>query len=151
MPSKTLKKISASPVADKTIELKTGIRERFKLNSDWRFCRGELEGAIHTTTSFDDSPWNQIHLPHDFLVEFEIQEAVAQNLVSQKTGWYRKTFEIPVSDKGKNLWIDFDGICGKSTFWFNGYLLGTYLSDHIGIHFDITDLVSYGKKNVLII
>ncbi len=151
MPSKTLKKISASPVADKTIELKTGIRERFKLNSDWRFCRGELEGAIHTTTSFDDSPWNQIHLPHDFLVEFEIQEAVAQNLVSQKTGWYRKTFEIPVSDKGKNLWIDFDGICGKSTFWFNGYLLGTYLSDHIGIHFDITDLVSYGGKNILTI
>ena len=151
MPFKTLKKISSFPTVDKTVDFKTGIRERFKMNSDWRFHRGEMEGAVPTTIVFDDSSWKQTHLPHDFLVEFDDPGEVRQNFISQKTGWYRKTFEVPVSDKGKNLWIDFDGICGKSTFWFNGYLLGTYLSDHIGIHFDITDLVSYGKKNVLII
>jgi beta-galactosidase len=151
MPSKTIKKILSSPKVDKTVEFKTGIRERFKMNSDWRFRRGEIQGAVPISTVFDDSSWRQIHLPHDFFVEFDAREEVFQISSSPKTGWYRKTFEVPVSDKGKNLWIDFDGICGKSTFWFNGYLLGTYLSDHIGIHFDITDLVSYDKKNVLTI
>jgi len=144
---------SNSPSVDKSVVLNMGIRERIKMNAGWRFHFGELEGVDPTQLIFEDGTWEQVHLPHDFVAGelFTSKPEVQKGLPSQKTGWYRKTFEMPISDKGKNLWIDLDGVCGKSTFWFNGLPLGTQLNCHTGIHFDITDFVQYGEKNVLTI
>jgi beta-galactosidase len=144
---------SSSPSVDKTPVLNMGIRERIKMNAGWKFHFGELEGEDPTNLVFEDGTWEQVHLPHDFVAGelFTASPEVQKSLPSQKTGWYRKTFEVPISDKGKNLWIDLDGICGKSTFWFNGLPLGTRLNCHSGIHFEITDFVRYGEKNVLTI
>jgi len=147
MPSKNLERLNLYSV-DKKTALNIGIREKFKINSDWRFSPGEREEECPVTPAFNDDSWEQIHLPHDFVIGKQLGSVLEVDQDFQRnSGWYRKTFEIPNSDKGKNLWIDFDGIYGKSTFWFNGRPLGSCLSCYAGTHFDITDLVHYGEIN----
>src|SRR5262249_41987630 len=64
-------------------------------------------------------------------------------------GWYRKTFSIPASDRGRRLWLDFDGIYRNSNVWLNGHLLGNHKSGYTGVRYDISDIANYGGTNTL--
>ncbi len=64
-------------------------------------------------------------------------------------GWYRKTFELPARDKGKSLWLDFDGVYRNSQVWLNGHFLGRHQSGYTSFRYDISRFANYGGKNVL--
>ena len=66
-------------------------------------------------------------------------------------GWYRKEFDLPASDKGKTLWIDFDGVYRNSLVWLNGHCLGRHLSGYSSFRYDISRLANYGGKNELVV
>lgn len=66
-------------------------------------------------------------------------------------GWYRKEFALPANDKGKVLWLDFDGIYRNSLVWLNGYCLGRHLSGYSSFRYDISRFANYGGKNVLVV
>lgn len=68
---------------------------------------------------YKPADWQDVNLPHDWLVEEPIVHD--NNIGSQPAGngfrptgigFYRKEFEIPESDKGKKISIEFDGIFG---------------------------------------
>lgn len=63
--------------------------------------------------------------------------------------WYRNSFEIPRSDKGKRVKLLLNGINYKAEVWFNHQLLGTMTGAFERGEFDITSLVAPGQKNVL--
>ena len=100
---------------------------------------------------FDDCAWRTVHLPHDFVVEAEFTPKADAGHGSLPTdvGWYRRTLDIPLLDKGRSLWLDFDGVYRNSTVWLNGKQLGNHKSGYIGFRYDITNDVNYGGKNVL--
>ncbi len=95
--------------------------------------------------------WKKIHIPHDFVVEgtFDFNADGSHGFLPKNAAWYQKTFDLPISDKGKALWIDFDGIYRDSRVWLNGKLLGRHLSGYTGFRYDITQAANYGGKNVL--
>ncbi|HEX8464470.1 MAG TPA: beta-galactosidase GalA [Abditibacterium sp.] len=101
--------------------------------------------------NFNDSTWRPVHLPHDFVVEgkFDPRGEISHGALPTGVGWYRKSFTLPASDKGKQLWLDFDGIYRNSKIWLNGKLLGTHPSGYIGVRYDITNTANYGGKNIL--
>src|SRR5205814_5525478 len=39
-------------------------------------------------------------------------------------GWYRRTFEIPESDRGRRIVLDFDGAFRDALVFLNGYFVG---------------------------
>lgn len=100
---------------------------------------------------FNDSGWRKIHLPHDFVVEGAFHQTAdgSHGFLPKDIGWYRKTFDLPASDKGRSLWIDFDGVYRDCQVWFNGKLLGKHASGYTGFRFDITKEAVYGGKNIL--
>ncbi len=100
---------------------------------------------------FDDRKWRTVHLPHDFVVEgtFTPQADGSHGFLPKDIGWYRKTFTLPASDRGRQLWIDFDGIYRNSTVWLNGHWLGTHPSGYTSFRYDITEVANYGGANVL--
>ncbi len=100
---------------------------------------------------FQDKDWRNVHLPHDFVVEgtFTPTADASHGSLPTGIGWYRKTFTLPASDKGRALWVDFDGIYRNAYIWLNGKLLGNHKSGYIGAHYDITNLVNYGGANTL--
>ena len=70
-------------------------RDRMSLDSNWLFSLGGHDGAA--STSFDDSGWRQLNLPHDWSIEGTYDEnnpaGVAGGFLPTGTGWYRKHLE----------------------------------------------------------
>ena len=104
--------------------------------------------------------WKEVNLPHDWAIEGTFVHD--NNLGSQPAGsgylptgigFYRKEFEIPETDKGLKISIEFDGIFRNSTVWVNGHLLGNHLSGYIPSTYDLTDVLRYGNegKNVILV
>jgi len=67
-------------------------------------------------------------------------------------GWYRKHFKLSESDKGKVIYIDFDGVYRNSRVWLNGHLLGFRPNGYVSFRYDLTPYLNYGKEeNVLVV
>lgn len=66
--------------------------------------------------------------------------------------WYRKTFVIPAADRGKTIWLDFEGINYRANIWLNGKQIST-IQQVAGAwrtyEFNITDDAHPGAENVL--
>jgi beta-galactosidase len=124
---------------------------------DWRFHKGGAQGA--ESRDFDDSGWRRLDLPHDWSIEdlpgtrspFD-PEAISQvsgGFTTGGTGWYRKTFKVPESQKGKRIVILFDGVYMNAEVWLNGQLMGSHPYGYTSFWFDLTDKVKFGDSNVL--
>ena len=112
--------------------------------------------AIHV--GFDDSDWLAVDVPHDWVVGLDFDpkadrshgfKTVGRAWPANSIGWYRKTFELPKSDEGKRLSLEFDGVFRDSMMWLNGHLLGRNMSGYTSFRYDISDVANYGGKNVL--
>jgi hypothetical protein len=82
---------------------------------------------------FDDSDWQLVQLPHDYVVEGAYSASVpgdqgpgsrgggaGQSYLPRHLGFYRKKFTLPASWKGNVVWIYFEGVFRASKFWLNG-------------------------------
>src|ERR1043166_2105560 len=76
---------------------------------------------------------------------------VGREFPETSVGWYRKVFELPKTDDGKRITIDFDGVFRDAIVMFNGHYLGTNESGYAPFRFDVTDLANFGDKNVLVV
>ena len=101
----------------------------------------------------DDRSWRTVHLPHDYVIEgkFSPKGDASHGSLIPTGAWYRKTFTLPVADKGKALWLDFDGIYRDSIVYLNGVKLGEHLCGYTPFHYDISQAAHYGAANVLAI
>src|SRR5215472_850874 len=66
--------------------------------------------------------------------------------------WYRKTFTLPATDRGKTIWLNFRGINYRANIWLNGKQIAK--SDDVAggwrtYEFNITSVVKPGEENVL--
>ena len=66
-------------------------------------------------------------------------------------GWYRRGFDLPASDHGRRLSLEFDCAFRDCLVALNGVYLGRNLSGYAPFRFDITDLANYGGGNVLVV
>lgn len=124
---------------------------------DWRFHRSGAQGA--EAVDFDDSGWRRLDLPHDWSME-DLPGTASPfdpNAISQVsggftvggTGWYRKTFNVPESQRGQRLIIQFDGVYMNAEVWLNGQLVGSHPYGYTSFWFDLTDKVKWGGTNLL--
>jgi len=134
-----------------------GFPQTTLFDADWRFHRGGAQRA--ESPGFDDSKWRKIDLPHDWSIEdlpgrnspFD-PDAIGQvstGFTIGGTGWYRKTFSIPSSQKGKRIRIRFDGIYMNADCWLNGQQLGNHPYGYTSFWFDITDKIKFGDNNLV--
>ena len=155
------------------------MRQRLSLDHNWRFQlsdQGKISRQLHRSwyakaggvggapaKDFDDSHWEQVNLPHDWAVElpFDHEKDQSQEHIfhgfkpigplypDTSIGWYRKTLDIPESDSGKRLFLEFGGVFRDSIVWLNGHYLGRHGSGYTSFQYDISDVVDYGEKNTL--
>ncbi len=124
------------------------VRVRKDFDAGWRFYLGDVPGAEQP--GFDDASWRLLDLPHDWSIEGKFSRnnpaTPGGGALPDGTGWYRKTFTLPVADKGKNIFIDFDGVYMNSTVWINGHKLGTRPYGYISFRYDLTPYLHYGDQ-----
>ena len=114
-----------------------------------------------TLSNFDDKNWRAIDLPHDWAVELPFVNApqlhhqgakpLGREYPETSIGWYRRTFSLDPSDKGKRINIIFDGVFRDAMVMFNGHYIGENLSGYVPIHFDLTDFVNITEPNILVV
>jgi beta-galactosidase len=158
----------------------SSIRERLLLDFGWRFHLGHAcdpardfgyggDGVFSKSgelfepsfAKFDDSKWRAIDLPHDWAVELEFEsdpevinhgfKPLDRAYPATSIGWYRRVFEIPKSDLGKRLSIEFDGVFRDCMVALNGIFLGRNMSGYAPFTYNVTDFLEYGAKNVLVV
>jgi beta-galactosidase len=126
-----------------------GSRESF--NDGWRFFKGDAAGAENP--SFDDSQWKDVRLPHDWAIAGPFDSNLnpqTGGLPVSGTGWYRKSFTLPESAKGRYFRIEFDGAMSNAVVWLNGHELGGRPYGYSSFSFDLTPYLDFGAKtNVL--
>lgn len=66
-------------------------------------------------------------------------------------GWYRREFEIPASDIGRRIWVEFDGVFRDALVFVNGCFIGRSDSGYVSFRFDLTDFLAYGAKNCIVL
>ncbi len=67
-------------------------------------------------------------------------------------GLYRKIFDLSESDKGKRIWIRFEGVARDAQVFLNGFKLLEHHSGYTPFRIDISDVVHYGnQKNILLV
>jgi beta-galactosidase len=117
-------------------------------DNGWHFHLGDVKDAEEK--NFDDSKWRVLNLPHDWSVEGEFSKdnpaKPEGGALPGGIGWYRKTFTVPESSKGKLVYIDFDGVYEKSDVWVNGHHLGFRPNGYISFRYELTPYLNYGSK-----
>lgn len=125
-------------------------RERQLFDDAWRFHLGEVAGG--ESPELDDTGWRPVELPHDWSIEgpYGPQYASGTGFLPGGIGWYRKSFHLPESVRGKRISIRFDGVYRNSSVWINGELLGIRPYGYSSFEYDLTHHLRFGSNaNVL--
>ena len=144
-------------------------RERLLMDFGWKFHLGNDwgigyslakagEGFGPASPDYSDASWRSVDLPHDWAIELPFDpkadgshgfRAVGDGFAANSVGWYRRSFDLPASDSGKRLWLEFDGVYRDCTVFVNGWFVGHHESGYSGFRYDITDIAHVGGKNIL--
>ena len=76
---------------------------------------------------------------------------VGRQLKPDELLWYRRAFEAPALQAGERLLLHFDAVDYACACYVNGYLAGTHAGGYLPFSFDVTDLLTPGERNELLL
>lgn len=136
-------------------------RQTLSFDQGWFLNLGEvIDGQ---KPGIDDAGWRALDVPHDFSIEGpagtnsatmdgpfdrESPGGNSAGALNGGIGWYRKTFSLPESARGKRVFVLFDGVYMDSEVWLNGVSLGKQPYGYTSFQFDLTPHLKQGG-NVL--
>jgi beta-galactosidase len=122
--------------------------KRVSFNRDWRFQLGDVTNG--QDVKLNDTGWRRLDLPHDWSIEGAFSEkhpaGTGGGALPGGVGWYRKTFTVPATAKGKLIFIEFDGVYRNSEVWINGHYLGKRPYGYSTFEYELTPHLVYGAQ-----
>ena len=137
----------------------------FCLNHGWKFMEEDITvlpptiqhndvygfakaGAAQgpASSSYDDSKWKLVSIPHDWVTKKEFTPEASPNhgYKERGIGWYRLKFILDNEDDGKQILVEFEGMSCDSQIYFNGQLLKRNFSGYNSFSVDLTDMAHFG-------
>jgi beta-galactosidase len=119
-------------------------------DAGWRFALVNRTAATDPTGAYahaadpgyDDSAWRSVTLPHDWSIELTPtptgNTTSGTGFLQGGLGWYRKTFTLPRSLRGKRVSVEFDGVYMDSEVYLNGRKLASHAYGYTGFAVDLT-------------
>lgn len=144
------------------------IRKEYLLDKNWKFTKGDIEGA--ELTAYNDKSWKTVTIPHDWAIsgpfdgKNDLQEVqIVQNGEKDKSvksgrtgglpfvgvGWYRTHLDAAVFKAGERAVILFDGAMSYPKVYVNGKEAGNWAYGYNSFSIDITSFLKPGSTNVL--
>jgi len=147
-------------------------RVNYLMDMDWRFRRDDIVTEEQRSTehnvvynrvktgnvpgpaskrAFDDSTWDRVDLPHDYIRESAFSPTAIRNHGYRELhdGWYRKTFKVDPAHAGKHAMLVFEGISTSSVIYLNGSVMERSYSLYSEIAVDVTDRLFFDRVNTL--
>jgi glycosyl hydrolase family 2 len=98
------------------------------LNGAWQFAPARA-GA---------RPPVGVALPRRILVPFPMESALSGVGTHYQYSWYRRTFTVPSSWRGRRVLLNFGAVDWRATVWVNGRRVGTHQGGYDPFGMDIT-------------
>ena len=138
------------------------------LEDGWRFHLGEVENA--QKADFDTSGWASVKIPHDWAIglqpnlnydkQFTCVMQDGETKARTRTGRtgalpfvgvgrYSKMLELPASESGKRVYIQFDGAMSRAEVWLNGEYVGRWPYGYASFELDLSKFFKFGEVNKL--
>lgn len=95
-----------------------------------------------------ESKWTEVTIPHTWNAQ-DMQ--VKTNSFYEGAAYYRKTYVIPETMKGKRLFLRFEGVGTCTEVYVNGYLVGTHKGGYSAFVCEIGEQVKYGESNEIVV
>ena len=142
---------SATAPTRRRIWASANSQEDFAKTGDFDFAKA----------GYDDSKWRTLNLPHDWAVELPFvwddtlashgYKPLGRRYPETSVGWYRREFDIPASDAGRRIAVEFDGAFRDVLVFVNGCFIGRNDNGYAPFRFDITDFLAVGAKNCIVV
>jgi beta-galactosidase len=113
-------------------------REIYSLNSGWKFFYAEENSSDNA---------REITLPHTW----NIDAFVGSGSYRQTMANYQRTLFVPAEWRGKRLFLRFHGVQSVADVFINGRHAGDHYGGYTAFTLEITDKVSYGYNNALLV
>ncbi len=127
-----------------TLQAQTS-RQVIPFNDGWKFKKGADDYT--RDIQFINADWTDVSVPHTYNKE-DMQKG---SDFYTGDAFYRKTFMVPDTLKGKRIFLRFEGVGSVATIYING----KYLTEHKGAYaafaFEISHVVHYGAENTIIV
>jgi len=120
-------------------------RAKYNFNPGWKLL--ETDAADARQKDFDESGMKAVTLPHAWNEDDAFRLAIDKH----RTGvvWYRKHFRLPPADRGKKVFIEFEGVRQAATVYINGRYVGLHENGVMAFGFDITEFLDPAGDNVI--
>lgn len=113
-------------------------REIYSLNSGWRFFYMDENSSDNA---------HEITLPHTW----NLDAFVGNGSYRQTTANYQRSLFIPNEWRGRRIFLRFNGVQSVADLFINGRHIGNHYGGYTAFTFEITDKVSYGYNNAMLV
>jgi beta-galactosidase len=120
------------------------LRDRIALNEGWRYASGPLADAA--SPHLNDAHWMQVTLPHTWNAADAFDKRGGYR---RGEGWYRRTLSLPATQRGRRIFICFEGANQVAELFVNGVPAGRHVGGYTAFVFDVTDHVRFDAPNLL--
>ncbi len=126
-----------------------GFGQQQIINNEWAFHLGDVKYGGREY--MDCSKWQSVDLPHDWSVKQHASPELASctGYLPGGIAWYRKNITIPSENKGKKVYIYFEGVYNNSEVFINGKWLGKRPNGYISFMYDLTAFIKWGEDNTI--
>lgn len=109
------------------------------------------ESDAYNTEDLSPDLWEDVTLPHDYVIEGVPCKDYPQALgyLKYENAWYRKHFSLDERDRNKRITLYFEGVATHSTVYLNGCLMKHNFCGYTPFEVDITDMVYFDRENIL--
>ncbi len=106
------------------------------INSSWQFFKGD------TAKKSAENKWVSVSIPHTWNAEDVMDEKPGYY---RGEGWYRKNIYIPQSWKGKDIYLNFEGVAQVAEIFLNGKSVGKHIGSYNAFNFPINNFLNYAS------
>jgi len=127
-----------------------GPRHEWRLDTGWRSVADDTDAHRYDgfeQPGFNDQAWAAVAVPHNWDDYGGVHRLVHGN--RHGTAWYRREFTVDAAERGRRVFLFFEGVGSYATVWVNGKPAGTHAGGRTTFTLDVTDLVNFGGPNQL--
>ena len=114
---------------------------KLSLNGTWRFNPSPPDGFWKTPTA-NGSGFSDIEVPAQWAMQgFTVEK--------NKAAGYLREFTVPDDWKSHRVKLRCDAVYSDATVWINGLQAGKHIGGFTPFEFDVTELLTIGRKNTI--
>ena len=122
---------------------------RYNFNMDWHYIVGDKSAEeFHAVPAKARKGAVAVSLPRAFNEDDAFRVGIAQH--TDTVSWWYKHFELPAAAKGKQVFIEFEGVRQAAEVYLNGTYVGMSENGVMAFGFNLTPYLQEGENELTV-